>query len=297
MDVMFPRLTFKEAQEIFFERTGIDERNEPDLSPHAERELCAWALEKHGTELVFIIDWKTSKRPFYSFPKTENSDLTNTFDLLCAGTEITSGGQRRHTYESMVEGILMKGMDPKNFSDYLSIFKHGMPPHGGFGMGLERLTMTLLKLKNIRETSLFPSDPKRIAGNRIKAHIFFGGQTVKGEILRLLKTKSYSYRHLEHGPTPNLPANARLDMKAVAIIVGEKCEFEDPKVIMDRFGLEIGGIPPFGNLFNIDTFYEESILASETSAFNCGLINESVVMFSKDLVELVNPKLAKFLAV
>jgi nondiscriminating aspartyl-tRNA synthetase len=212
----------------------------------------------------------------------------------------------------------------------LSIFKHGMPPHGGFGMGLERLTMTLLKLKNIRETSLFPSDPKRIAGNRIKAHIFFGGQTVKGEILRLLKSKSYSYRHLEHGPTPtseesaqargtklqegvkaiivkgksskknyqfNLPANARLDMKAVAIIVGEKCEFEDPKVIMDRFGLEIGGIPPFGNLFNIDTFYEESILASETSAFNCGLINESVVMFSKDLVELVNPKLAKFVAV
>jgi nondiscriminating aspartyl-tRNA synthetase len=329
LDVAFPRLTFKEAQQIFFERTGIDERNEPDLSPHAERELCAWALEKHGTELVFVIDWKTSKRPFYSYPKPEDPELTNTFDLLCAGTEITSGGQRRHTYESMCEGILMKGMDPKNFSDYLSIFKHGMPPHGGFGMGLERLTMTMLKLKNIRETSLFPSDPKRIAGNRIKAHIFFGGQTVKGEILRLLKNKSCTFRHLEHGPTPssedsakargtkleegvkaiivkgksskknyqfNLPANARLDMKAVAEICGEKCEFEDPKVIMDRYGLEIGGIPPFGNLFNIDTFYDESILKSETSAFNCGLITESVIMFSKDLIDVVNPKIGKFVA-
>lgn len=110
-----------------------------------------------------------------SFPNEDNPELTNTFDLLCAGTEITSGGQRRHTYESMLNGIRSKGMNPNNFEDYLSIFKYGMPPHGGFGMGLERLTMTLLGLKNIREASLFPSDPKRIAGNRIKAHIFFGG--------------------------------------------------------------------------------------------------------------------------
>jgi len=326
-DVKFPRVTFKEALEIFYERTGIDERDEPDLSPHAERELCAWALEKYGTELVFVIDWKTSKRPFYSFPKENEPELTNTFDLLCAGTEITSGGQRRHTYASMVEGILLKGMDPKNFSDYLSIFKHGMPPHGGFGMGLERLTMTVLRLKNIRETSLFPSDPKRIAGNRIKARIFFGGENIRGEIIRILKDRNCEFKHLVHEATPtsedsakvrgtslkegvkailvkgknskknyqfNLSADARLDMKKVALIVGEKCEFEDPKVIEERYGLIIGGIPPFGNLLNVDTFFDEGILLNQNISFNCGLITESIIMKSKDLNDIVNPKLEKF---
>lgn len=326
-EVPFPRVTFKEALEIFYERTGIDEREEPDLSPHAERELCAWSLEKFGTELVFVTDWKTVKRPFYSFPKEDNGELTNTFDLICAGTEITSGGQRRHTYDSMVAGILLKGMDPKNFADYLSIFKQGMPVHGGFGMGLERLTMTLLRLRNIRETSLFPSDPKRIAGNRIKAHIFFGGENIRGEIIRLLKHKSYGFDYRIHEATPtsqdsarvrgtkleegikaiilrgksskknyqfNLPSHAKLDMKAIAEIVGEKCEFEDPAVIKERFGLEIGGVPPFGNLFNIETYYDESILLNVQSAFNCGLTTESIIMSAKDLIDIAQPKIGKF---
>lgn len=329
-DVKFPRITFKEAQELFFQRTGIDERNEPDLSPHAERELCAWALETLGTELVFVTDWKTSKRPFYSFPNENDSSLTNTFDLLCRGTEITSGGQRRNTYESMVEGILTKGMDPKNFEDYLSIFKHGMPPHGGFGMGLERLTMTMLGLRNIRETSLFPSDPKRIAGNRIKAHIFFGAENVRGEIVRLLKQKNCTFKHVVHEPTPtsedsanvretrpeegikaiivkgknskknyqfNFPSHAKLDMKKVAEIVGEKCEFEDPKVIEERYGLIIGGIPPFGILINIETYFDQSILDTKRSAFNCGLMTESIIMEAKDLVEIVQPKMGKFIQI
>jgi nondiscriminating aspartyl-tRNA synthetase len=103
LDVPFPRLTFKEAQELYFQRTNVDERNEPDLSPAAERELCAWAAEKYNTDLVFVIDWKTEKRPFYAYPKEEDPTLTNTFDLICAGSEITSGGQRRHTYQSMVD--------------------------------------------------------------------------------------------------------------------------------------------------------------------------------------------------
>ncbi|MBS3903832.1 MAG: aspartate--tRNA(Asn) ligase [Simkania sp.] len=328
-EVPFPRLTFQEAQDIFYQRTGIDERQEPDLSPHAERELCTWSLETHGTELVFVIDWKTSKRPFYAYPKEKQPELSNTFDLLCAGTEITSGGQRRHTYASMVEGILSKGMDPANFTDYLSIFRYGMPPHGGFGMGLERLTMTLLRLRNIREASLFPSDPKRIAGNRIKAHIFFGGENIRGEILRQLKNKKCPFTHLEHEATPtsqdsarargtkleegvksiilrgkstkknyqfNLSAQAKLDMKAITEIVGEKCEFEDPKVIKERFGLEIGSVPPFGALLNIDNFFDEEIASHERSAFNCGLITESIVMSAKDLIELVQPKFGKFSA-
>lgn len=324
--IPFPRLTFAEAQELYFKRTGIDERHEPDLSPAAEKELCRYAKEEHGTDLLFVIDWKTSKRPFYAFPKEDNPDLTNTFDLLCAGTEITSGGQRRHTYESMLEGIQSKGMDPANFQDYLSIFKYGMPPHGGFGMGLERLTMTMLKLKNIRETSLFPSDPKRIAGNRIKAHVFFGSENIRNEILRLIRHNDFEFKHLVHEPTPtsedssrvrgtsaeegvkalilrgknskknyqmNIPSNLKLDMKAVAELVGEKCEFEDPEVIKERFGIVVGGVPPFGQLLNVDTFFDDRIEKNERAAFNCGMQTESIIMKSKDLLTLVQPKIGR----
>lgn len=327
LDVPFPRVTFADAQEIYFKRTGIDERDEPDLSPAAERELCQHALEKFGTEFIFITDWKIGKRPFYSYPNPKNPDLTNTFDLLCAGTEITSGGQRRHTYESMVEGILLKGMDPANFDDYLSIFKYGMPPHGGFGMGLERLTMTMLRLKNIREASLFPSDPKRIAGNRLKAKIFFGGENVRNEIVRRLKDTSCKFEHTTHEETPTSEDSARvrgvsmeegvkalilvgkqskknyqfcisshlkLDMKAVAQITGEKCEFESPEVIEKRFGLKIGGIPPFGNLLNLDTYFDQKLQKLPTVSFNCGLRTESIRMGAKELFEIVQPKFVDF---
>lgn len=326
-NIPFPRLTFMQAQELYFERTGIDERMEPDLSPAAERELCAWSREKMGTDLVFITDWKTAKRPFYAFPKENDPDLTNTFDLLCAGTEITSGGQRRHTYDSMIQGIHMKGMDPAHFTDYLSIFKFGMPVHGGFGMGLERLTMTLLKLKNIREASLFPSDTKRIAGNRIKAHIFFGGENIRNEIIRLCKQKGVAIDHLVHEPTPtsddsarvrgtkleegikslilrgksskknyqfNIPSHLKLDMKAACEIVGEKCEFEEPSVIQERFGLIVGGVPPFGQLLNLDNYFDERIRHETRSAFNCGLPTESIVINTKDLISVVDPKWGNF---
>ena len=326
-DIPFPRLTFAEAQEIYFKRTGIDERNEPDLSPASEKELCRYAREEYGTDLIFITDWLTSKRPFYAYPTDGNPVLSNTFDLLCAGTEITSGGQRRHTYSSMVEGILSKGMDPSNFNDYLSIFKYGMPPHGGFGMGLERLTMTILNLKNIREASLFPSDPKRIAGNRIKAKIFFGSENLRNEIIRLLRHHQMVFQHLAHEPTPssedsarargttmeegvksiilkgknskknyqiNIPSHLKLDMKAIAEAVGEKCEFEEAAVIQDRFGIAVGGIPPFGQLLNLDTFFDVSISTNEHAAFNCGLLTESIIMKPKDLIQLVQPKLGKF---
>lgn len=326
-EVPFPRLSFREAQEIFYERTGIDERGEPDLSPAAERALCAWSAEKYGTDLVFVLDWHTAKRPFYAYPNEQRPEITNTFDLLCSGTEITSGGQRRHTYASMVEGLLSKGMNPANFEDYLSIFKYGMPPHGGFGMGLERITMTLLKLKNIREASLFPSDTKRIAGNRIKAHIFFGGENIRNEIIRLAHKKEIAFEHFVHDPAHrseeasaicgtrkdaavkalilrgknskknfqfNIPAHLKLDMKAVSEIVGEKCEFEDPAVILERFGLVVGGVPPFGFLLNMETYFDEGIFRESKAVFSCGLLTESLAMLSKDLFTLVEPKLGRF---
>ena len=326
-NVPFPRIPFAEAQELFFKRTGIDERHEPDLSPAAERELCKYAQETFGTDLVFVIDWKTSKRPFYAYPNDDNPEISNTFDLLCNGTEITSGGQRRHTYDSMLEGIKMKGMDPSNFTDYLSIFKYGMPPHGGFGMGLERLTMTILKQKNIREASLFPSDPKRIAGNRMKAKMFFGAENIRNEIIRLLKHHDMEFQHLVHETTPtsedsarvrntkleegvkslilrgktskknyqiNIPSHLKLDMKSVAEAVGEKCEFENPEAIKERFGLIVGGVPPFGSLLNIETLYDEQIAQGDRVAFNCGMPTESIIMQGKDLLRLVQPKLGRF---
>jgi len=326
-EVPFPRITFAEAQEIYFKRTGIDERKEPDLSPAAEKELCRYAAQEFGTDLIFITDWLTSKRPFYAYPTDDNPLLSNTFDLLCGGTEITSGGQRRHTHPSMIEGINSKEMDPSSFTDYLSIFKYGMPPHGGFGMGLERLTMTILGLKNIREVSLFPSDPKRIAGNRIKANIFFGSENIRNEIIRLIKHNKMEFQHITHEMTPtsedsarargtkleegvksliirgktskknyqfNIPSHLKLEMKAVAEVVGEKCEFEEAAIIQERFGLIVGGVPPFGQLLNIETFFDERVPLYDRSAFNCGMLNESIIMKSQDLIALVQPKMGKF---
>jgi nondiscriminating aspartyl-tRNA synthetase len=323
-EIRFPRVSFKEAQEIYYQRTGVDERLEPDLSPAAEKELCKYAREAFDCDFIFITDWLLSKRPFYAYPQGE---LSCTFDLLCNGTEITSGGQRRHTYESMIEGLLYKDMDPKAFEDYLSIFKYGMPPHGGFGVGLERLTMTLLSLKNIREASLFPSDSKRIASNKIKAKIVFGAENLKTHIIHLLKKNGFNFESISHqssstseasaaarhtaldegikalilrGKTSkknyqfNIPAHLKLDMKAVADLVGEKCEFEDPAVIEQRFGLIIGGIPPFGPLLGLETYYDDYIGTKEQVAFNCGLPTESIVMEAEDLVKLVNPKWASF---
>ncbi len=326
-EIPFPRLTFAEAQKLYYQRTGINEQNEPDLSPAAERELCRYAQETFGTDLIFITDWKTTKRPFYAYPKDNHPELTNTFDLLCGGTEITSGGQRRHTYASMLEGIQGKGMDPKNFEDYLSIFKYGMPPHGGFGMGLERLTMTILGLKNIREASLFPSDPKRIAGNRIKAHIFFGSENIRNEIIRILNEQLLDYQYFNHDATTtaetssrlskeplvkgvkalilkgknskknyqfNIPAHLKLDMKLVAETVGERCEFENPEIIKERFGIIVGGVPPFGQLLNLETFFDESIQDNEWVAFSCGLQTESIIMKANDLLRIVEPKFGRF---
>ena len=327
-EVPIPRITFKQAQEIFYKRTGNDERNEPDLSPAAERELCKYAREKHGIDLIIITDWLKEKRPFYSYPNEKDPKLTNTFDLICAGMEITSGGQRCHTYDAMVEGIREKEMDPESFGDYLTVFKYGMPPHGGFGMGLERLTMTLLGLKNIREVSLFPSDPKRIAGKRIKANIVFGGENIRNEIVRILNAHDVVFEHKIHDETPvtsegaaeargialedgvkaiilrgkkskknyqvNIPAHLKVDMKAVAAAVGEKCEFEDPAVIEERFGLVIGSVPPFGPLLNLETLVDEGILKRPHSAFNCGLRTESIVMKPDDLIKVIDATLGRF---
>ncbi|MDR3546933.1 MAG: aspartate--tRNA(Asn) ligase [Candidatus Pacebacteria bacterium] len=157
-----PSMKLREAQELIFKETGKDNRNEPDLEPEDERWLCEWAKKEHDSDFIFITHYPVSKRPMYTMEDSEDPGFTKSFDLLFRGVEITTGGQRRHEYQNLIDGIKMKGLDPDRFSYYLQAFKYGLPPHGGWGMGLERLTAKFLNLANVKEAALFPRDINRI---------------------------------------------------------------------------------------------------------------------------------------
>jgi nondiscriminating aspartyl-tRNA synthetase len=157
-----PRLTMREAQKIILERTKVDHTKEMDLMPEDEREISRWALEEHDSDLVTITHFPTKKRAFYSMPDPKDPEYSLSYDLIFRGVEILSGSQRINNYEELVSIIKEKGMDPKNFEMYLQAFKYGMPPEGGFSFGLERITMQILKLENVREASLFPRDMERV---------------------------------------------------------------------------------------------------------------------------------------
>lgn len=157
-----PRLKMRQAQQIIFERTKRDNREEPDLEPEDEKEICQFAKEKYGSELIFITHYPTKKRPFYTFQDPKDPDYTLSFDLLCRGLEIVTGGQRINEYDKLVQNIKKWGNKPRDFSYYLQAFKYGMPPEGGFAFGLERITKQILGLENIREATLFTRDMERI---------------------------------------------------------------------------------------------------------------------------------------
>lgn len=159
---VFPTMTLREAQELIKKETGEDKTSEPDLEPEDERFLCEYAAKKLGSDFVFITEFPTSKRPFYTHVKPEDTSYTRSFDMLFRGLEMCSGAQRVHSHDELVERIKSKGLDPDKFSFYLQAFKYGIPPHGGIGMGLERLTMKMLNLSNVKEASLFPRDINRI---------------------------------------------------------------------------------------------------------------------------------------
>lgn len=157
-----PRLTLRAAQEIIKERTGRDVTKELDLNPEDEKEICLWANETHDSDFVTITHFPTKKRAFYTAPDPENPEFSLSYDLLFRGIEISSGSLRIHKYEELVEAIKSRGMDPADFEMYLMAFKYGMPPEGGFSFGLERVTMKLLELDNVRRASLFPRDMERV---------------------------------------------------------------------------------------------------------------------------------------
>jgi nondiscriminating aspartyl-tRNA synthetase len=157
-----PRLTLREIQEIIFKEFARDNREEKDLTPQDEIDICKWAKEKHGSDFVTVTHFPTKAKAFYTKPDPKNPEYSLSYDLLFRGTEIMSGSQRINDYKQLSSAIKSRNMDPGKFEMYLQAFKYGMPPEGGFSFGLERLTMKFLGLKNIREASLFPRDMERV---------------------------------------------------------------------------------------------------------------------------------------
>lgn len=133
-----------------------------DLDPEDEVALCEYAKEKYNSDFIFVTHFPSSKPPFYAMNSREDSREAYKFDLLFRGLEITSGGQRIHDYNEQVEKMKAQGLNPDDFASYLEAHKYGLPPHGGLGIGLERLLMKILKLSNIRTTSMFPRDINRL---------------------------------------------------------------------------------------------------------------------------------------
>ena len=157
-----PRLTLREAQEVILKEFGRDNRKEKDLTPQDEIDLCKWSKDKHDSDFVTITHFPTSSKPFYTMSDPKDPEYSLSYDLLFRGVEILSGSQRINDYQKLLDSIKSRGMDPKNFEMYLQAFKYGMPPEGGFSFGLERVTMHVLNLSNIREASAFPRDMERV---------------------------------------------------------------------------------------------------------------------------------------
>ena len=157
-----PSIHFEEALELFSRATGEDVRGEPDLAPIHERWLGERASREHGSDFLFVWGYPTAKRAFYTHPDPDRPACSRGFDLLFRGLELVSGGQRLHRYEDYLATLARRGMSPASFEGYLEAFRHGMPPHGGFAIGLERWVARLIEAPNIRETSLFPRDLTRL---------------------------------------------------------------------------------------------------------------------------------------
>ena len=158
-----PELHFADAQRLIAAEAGRDPRGEPDLSPADERWLCEWVLREHGGEFLFVTGYPMAKRPFYTHPDPDRPTYSRSFDLLFRGMELVTGGQRLHNHGDYLAALAARGEDPGPYAGYLQVFSHGMPPHGGFAIGLERWTARLTGASNIREVTLFPRDLHRLA--------------------------------------------------------------------------------------------------------------------------------------
>ena len=162
----FPRLTMAEVHELYTKATGTAITDEKDLTPDQEKWICEYAKKNLASEAVFVTEWPSSSMKFYHRKNADNPELADRSDLLFRGVEIATVPMREHRYDVLVEQLkTIAHGDPEHpgFKHYLSAFKYGLPPHGGFGLGLERLTEKLVGLDNVKEATLFPRDINRLA--------------------------------------------------------------------------------------------------------------------------------------
>jgi len=159
----FPRIPLAEAKRIVAERGYVVPRADEDMDPEGERRIAAYVREELGHDFVFLTDYATSIRPFYHMRQRDDPALTRSYDLIYRGTEISTGAQREHRVDVLTAQAVDKGLDPHELGTYLDFFRYGMPPHGGFGMGLARVLMLLLERQSIRETIFLFRGPNRLA--------------------------------------------------------------------------------------------------------------------------------------
>ena len=157
-----PMVRFDRAKELVAEKYNRKIRNLYDLEPEEESLIGQYFKEEYDADFVFVTHYPSKKRPFYAMDDPADPTFTLSFDLLFHGLEITTGGQRIHDYQQLLDKIEARGMTTEGMEQYLDTFKYGMPPHGGLGIGMERLTMKLLGEENVREATLFPRDLSRL---------------------------------------------------------------------------------------------------------------------------------------
>ena len=160
--VPFPRIPLAEAKRIVAERGYVVPRADDDMDPEGERQISAYVKETFGHEFVFLTDYASSIRPFYHMRHEDDPGLTNSYDLIFNGVEISTGAQREHRIEVLEVQAREKGLDPEELAFYLDFFRYGVPPHGGFGMGLSRVIMLLLHQPSIREVTYLFRGPNRL---------------------------------------------------------------------------------------------------------------------------------------
>lgn len=157
-----PIIKFMDAKEIITKKFKKKITDYRDFEPEEEQLLGKWAKQQYNSDFLFVTHYPSEKRPFYAMDDPEDPEYTLSFDLLFRGIEITTGGQRIHDYNQQIAKMKARGMNPDDFESYLMAHKYGMPPHGGLGLGLERITMHLLGFKNVRYASMFPRDINRV---------------------------------------------------------------------------------------------------------------------------------------
>lgn len=157
-----PSVTFKDAKEMVSTEYNRKIKDPNDLEPEEELLIGKYFKEKYNSDFVFVTHYPSKKRPFYAMDDPNDPNVTLSFDLLFRGLEVTTGGQRIHDYNEQISKMVSKNLNPEEFSSYLMLHKYGVPPHGGLGIGLERLCMRLFNDDNVRHSSLFPRDLNRL---------------------------------------------------------------------------------------------------------------------------------------